>query len=262
MPSISPDDPTSSTLIWHDVRVTTSHIEFLRVSINNLQQQFEKLRDIILSFNLPNLSLHLPLTVLRRIFAQCLISRLCPHLAFQPISRSHAMELDHLLALRVHQYFLFPFRFNTILLSLPIQHYGFDFPSITRLNDCAAVSGLLRDLNHHNPAFHNMAHITLADWTCSINHCVFPLHPISQQSYAHQTHHLPPSWITAHTVLSTLRLSIRQTDLSYLFFGDVSLRHLLRSLPPLPDHPMPSPQMITNLEHAGFTHLHHLATWF
>ncbi|GBE80306.1 hypothetical protein SCP_0300210 [Sparassis crispa] len=264
MPSISPDDPASSTLIWHDVQVTTSHIEFLRVSINNPQHQFEKLRDIILSFDLPNLSLRLPLTVLRRIFAQCLISRLRPHLAFQPISRSHAMELDHLLALRVHQYFSFPFRFNAILLSLPIQHYvyGFDFPSINRLNDCAVVSGLWRDLNHHNPAFHDMAHITLADWTCSINHCVFPLHPISQESYACQTHHLPPSWITAHTVLSTLRLSIRQTDLSYLFSGDVSLCHLLRSLPPLPDHPMPSPQMITNLERAGFTHLHHLVTWF
>ncbi|GBE81774.1 hypothetical protein SCP_0401470 [Sparassis crispa] len=163
MPSISPFQPDSDLVIWHDVRVVTSHIDFLRVCVNDPQHQYEKIRDIILTFDLPNLFLRLPLTALRRIFSQCLLSRIRPHLAFQPISRRHAAQLDHLLASCIHHYFSFPFRFNSQLLTIPIRHHGFDFPSIARLNDCAAVTGLLRDLNHHNPTFRNMARITLAD---------------------------------------------------------------------------------------------------
>ncbi|KAL6299517.1 hypothetical protein BKA93DRAFT_922371, partial [Sparassis latifolia] len=223
-------DPVSDTVIWHDVRVVTTHIEFLRVRVNDPNHQYEKLRDINLSFDLPNLSLRLPLTVLRRIFTQCLISRIRPHLAFQPVTHQQAVELEHLITLRVHQYFSFPFRFNSQLLTLPLRHYGFDFPSLSCLNDSAAVTGLLRDLNHHHTTFRNGPHLsTLLSKSCVLlNHCVPPLDSLpTPRLFTHHTRNLPSSWITAHTVLCRLQLVLRHTDQSFFFSGDVSLRHLL-----------------------------------
>jgi hypothetical protein len=113
-----------------------------------------------------------------------------------------------------------------------VQLHGFAFLSIARLNDYVAVTGSLRDLNHHLPLFSDMARITLADWTCSISHCQPPLlasSPSFERSYARFIHTLPRAWIVAHSVLRDLRLSISDTDLSYLLTGQLSLQHLARS---------------------------------
>jgi len=66
------------------------------------------------------------------------------------------------IARKVHDYLRFAFPFNSVLLSIPLRLRGFGFPSVARLNDCAAVTGLLRDLNHYFPLFSDMERITLA----------------------------------------------------------------------------------------------------
>ncbi|KAI1794878.1 hypothetical protein LXA43DRAFT_940085 [Ganoderma leucocontextum] len=259
MPSVDPLDPDSNVLVHHSVSVTTTHCEFLRVQINDPVVQFEKIRALIMDFSFPSLHTRLPFTAIRRIISQCLISRIRPYLSYQPISRAHAAELDRLLALRVHEYFRFPFCFNSSLLFLPLSHLGFGFPSITRLNDAAAVSGLLRDLNHHVPTFRTMACITLADWSCMLNHCTFPLEGSITRSFARSLRVLPAAWVVALDVLRAFNISIRSSDQSYLFSGDVALRHLVHLFPSLSQ--TPSSLAVTNLEHAHFTHLSQLVSW-
>ncbi|KAK0439458.1 uncharacterized protein EV420DRAFT_1316137 [Desarmillaria tabescens] len=256
--SVHPAQP--DILVQHDLSVSTSHIEFLRLSINDPSAQYHKLKGLISSFDFPSLqNIRLPLPALRRVLSQCLVSKLRPHLAYQPITETDAVHLDHLITAKVHEYFSFPFHFNSTLLSLPLSLHGFDFPSISRLNRVAAVNGLLRDLNHHIGTFRDMARITLADWTCQLNHCVFPLHGASlNTSFMRQQSGLPFQWRLAHDTMRQNGLSIRNTDLSFLFYGDVSLRHLNRTLHTRLSLP---PQFITNLANAGLTHLFDIASF-
>ncbi|KAG2095674.1 uncharacterized protein F5147DRAFT_747684 [Suillus discolor] len=139
LPSVWPADPTSPTVCMRSVRVITSHVEFLRVSVNDPLTQFAKIRDIIVSFSFPRMHCQLPLTALRRIISQCLVSRIRPLLAFQPVTRIQAQQLDHMIARHVHDYYRFPFHFNSTLLSLPTDLFGMGFPSISRLNDTLAL---------------------------------------------------------------------------------------------------------------------------
>ncbi|KAK0229128.1 hypothetical protein EDD85DRAFT_741369, partial [Armillaria nabsnona] len=246
--------------VQHNLSVSTSHIEFLRLSINDPSAQYHKLKSLISSFDFPSLlNIRLPLPALRRVLSQCLVSKIRPHLAYQPISETDAMHLDHLIAAKVHEYFSFPFCFNSGLLSLPLSLHGFDFPSVSHLNRVAAVNGLLRDLNHHIGTFQNMAHITFADWTCQLNHCVFPFHGASlNTSFMRQQNGLPFQWRLAHDTMCKNGLSVRNMDISFLFHGDVSLRHLNRTLAP---HLILPPQFITNLANAGLTHLFDIASF-
>ncbi|KIM42930.1 hypothetical protein M413DRAFT_70252, partial [Hebeloma cylindrosporum] len=171
MPSVPYSNPQSEETINNNVPVITDFTTFLRVPINRPDLQHSHIRDLILNFHFPILSRHLPLTALRRIISQQIISKIRPYLALQPISPSDALSLDHLLATKVHEHLGFPFRFNTHLLTSPLHQRGFAFPSISRLNASLAVSGLQRDLNHHITPFRKMAAITLADWTCLLNDC-------------------------------------------------------------------------------------------
>ncbi|TFK81753.1 hypothetical protein K466DRAFT_666919 [Polyporus arcularius HHB13444] len=123
----------------------------------------------------------------------------------------------------------------------------------TLAGPCRAV------LNHHVPVFRDMARITLADWTCSLNQCAHPLEAASARSFIRSRRKLPFAWIVAQDTLRALDLSVRLTDQSYLFTGDVALRHLVRTLPSPPSSP--SSHVVTNLERAGFTHLDQLAGW-
>nr|VWP02165.1 Trihydroxynaphthalene reductase (EC (T3HN reductase) [Ganoderma boninense] len=259
MPSVEPNDPDSGHLIYHSIAVTASHCEFLRVQINDPQTQYQKIRAIITNFSFPVMHTRLPFTAVRRIISQCLISRIRPYLSYQPVTRAQATDLDHLLAATVHHYFKFPFRFNSSLLFLPITHFGFDFPSIVQLNDIAAISGLVRDLNHHVSTFRTMARITLADWTCLLNHCESPLERPTTRHFARSMQVLPAAWVIALNALQHLQLSVRSSDQSHLYSGDVSLRHLHHLFP---HHPLlPSSLAITNLERAHLSHLSHLASW-
>jgi len=165
----------ADAVVLQRVTVVTTHMEFLRVATNDPHQQFLRLRDLVDSFKFPDLRRRLPFTILRRLVIQRLVSRLQPRIGFQPLLRADADTLDTAIARKIHDYLRFPFPFGSTLLTLPLHLYGFDFPSVARINDVAAVSGLLRDLNHHLPLFSNMARITLADWTCSLAHCTSPL---------------------------------------------------------------------------------------
>ncbi|GBE82234.1 hypothetical protein SCP_0406170 [Sparassis crispa] len=57
-------------------------------------------------------------------------------------------------------------------------------------------------------------------------------------------------------VLAELHLVIVHTDQSFIFSGNISLRHLIRSTPS-----SLSSNAVSHLEHAGITQLHHLASW-
>src|ERR1700747_2525616 len=185
----------------------STHMEFLRVATNDPRQQFLRIRDIVDSFDFPVLYHRLPFTLLRCLVIQRLVSKIRPRLAFQPLLRSDAASIDTAIVHKVHCYLRFPFAFNSTLLSLPFHLHGFDFPSISRLNNCAALQGLLRDLNHHLPLFRDMASISLADWTCSFAHCHSPLtsnSPSFPRNYNRLSHKLPHSWLIAHSVMRDL----------------------------------------------------------
>lgn len=258
MPSVDYSDPQSGSLTWHDVPIITSHTTFLRVPVNKPNLQFLALRDIVLNFSFPPSPRRFPLTVLHRIIVQTLISKLRPHLALQPISHQHAANLDHLIALKVHEYLGFPFRFKTLLLSTPLHLRGFGFPSITRINAALSVAGLHRDLNHHLTPFRRMAHITLADWSCQHNHCLNPLlkpYTTSITTPSRQTY-VPFAWAFAQKILSRIHLSLLPSDLHYLSTGDVSLRHLYnQSLHLLPNVPNIPTRIFSNFKTNGFSFL-------
>lgn len=160
---------------------------------------------------------------------QCIISKIRAYLTLQPIKQQEAEELDRTLAGRIHEILRFPFRFNTEILNIPIANNGFDFPSIARLNATLAIEGLVRDLNHHIPAFWKMARITMADWTCTINSCQYPLdcHG-SRKDFNHYYGKIPSSWIVAQQIMKCIPdyLSLCLTDQSHILSGDVSITHI------------------------------------
>jgi hypothetical protein len=113
---------------------------------------------------------------------------------------------------------------------MPVELYGLEFPSVARINAGTAVEGLWQDLNHHVPSCRNIARLTLADWTCSINHCVYLLDGKGLlREYSGQYRKLPAAWIVANKVMKALepKLSLRITECSYIQHGEVSLSHIL-----------------------------------
>jgi hypothetical protein len=98
------------------------------------------------------------------------------------------------------------------------------------VNAGIATEGLWHDLNHHVPAYQNMARLTLADWTCTINHCVCPLDRKGLlRDFTVQYWKISAAWIIAHKILTTLKLkmSLRATDSSHILRSEVSLSHVL-----------------------------------
>ncbi|KAF5385930.1 hypothetical protein D9615_002408 [Tricholomella constricta] len=266
IPSVDYHNPSSPVTIYNDVNVVTDHTVFLRVPIDQPDLHFAHLNDLIDDFDFPVLHKRLPLTALRRIISQSLISKIRPLLTFQPISRALAQRLDQAIALKVHNYLGFPFIFKADLLSLPVPLRGFGFPSLSTLNDALAVSGLHRDLNHHVPIFRDMAQITLADWTCQYNHCSFPLSaPGIHRLASNLSRHIPHSWPTAQTTLRELSLSLSHTDLSFITTGSVNIQHLYSlscSTPAftLPHDLIPS-RTFNNFLRFNMSTLSHFGTW-
>jgi len=70
----------------------------------------------------------------------------------------------------------------------------------------------------------------MADWMCSINHCVYPLDRKGLlRDFTGQYRKLPAAWIIAHKVMTTMepKLSLRIMDCSYIQHGEVSISHIL-----------------------------------
>ncbi|KJA23005.1 hypothetical protein HYPSUDRAFT_66719 [Hypholoma sublateritium FD-334 SS-4] len=246
-----PDAKTSLTLAM--VEATDDSFIFSR-SLNSLQSntlamerfqlidnpsaRYHEILELVNTFQFPRTVTRPPITLLRKIISQNLISRIRAYLTLQPIKHADAEKLDQKVIERVHNILGFPFRPNTEIATLPLSLHGFDFPSIARINQAIAVAGIGRDLNHHIVAYRNMARITLADWTCEKNDCQCPLNGSGlDKDFGHYSKSLPAAWIIAQKTMRSFNppLVLRPVDQSFWADGDVSLSHLLslmtRSVP-------------------------------
>ena len=266
MPSITVQSGVSPLVVTdHSVPLVPNELDFLRVKINNPSYRFRELHDFIEAFTLPKFVGPTPITLIRKIAMQSIASRARALLSFQPITDTDALKLDRSIASKVHSASGFPWIFNTEIATLPVSLHGFDFPSIRRINASIAVDGLARDLNHHIPAYRNMALITLADWTCSLNNCVHPLaEPGISKDFSRRTHFntIPAAWIIAQKEMGSMKppLCLLPTDQCYILKGDVSISHCLKLLK-THNHSLPSGSTAYSLRIAGIRLIKQLGTW-
>lgn len=191
---------------------------------------YEELRNFVETFQFPRVLGRLPITLIRKIVAQNIASKCRAMLYLQPIKQSDAEALDKQIIEKVHLALGFPFRPSSRIATLPLSLHGFDFPSIARINAGIAVAGISRDLNHHIRSYRTMAKITMADWTCEKNGCVYPLDGDGLlKGFSHYARSIPGGWIIAQKVMRDLPapLSLRMTDQSSLVDGEVSLSHVV-----------------------------------
>ncbi|KAJ7432247.1 hypothetical protein B0H11DRAFT_1668785, partial [Mycena galericulata] len=161
----------------HKVKLIVNELDFLRAKVDDPHARYEELRAVIDNFTFPKFLHRTPITLLRKIVKQNIISKCRALLSLQPIKRADAEDLDRRVKAKIHMELGMPFLPNPDILTLPVDLRGLDFPSIARINDSTAIDGLHRDLNHPIPSYRHLALITLADWTCSINgRNVFILH--------------------------------------------------------------------------------------
>jgi hypothetical protein len=266
MPSITIKPGVSPMVVTsHTVSLVPNELEFLRVKIDNPSHRFRELHDFIEAFTFPKFIGPTPITLVRKIVMQSIASRARALLTLQPITDADALKLDRLIAAKVHATSGFPWIFNTEIATLPVSLHGFDFPSIRRINASIAVDGLARDLNHHIPAYRNMARITLADWTCSINDCINPLEGVGiHKDFTRriQYHTIPAAWIIAQKEMGTMTPPLRlcSTDQSHILNGDVSISHCLKLIK---THNISSPDgsAAYSLRAAGFKLVKQLGEW-
>jgi hypothetical protein len=247
----------------HEVPVSTNEFNFLRAQVDDPRTRYLELVDIIDSFSFPAFSFRSPFTLLRKIISQNVISRCRALLSLQPILQDDVIRLDQRIMKRVHDNLGFPFCPSSSLSTLPLAFGGFDFPSLARINAGIAIDGLARDINHHIPAYRTMALITLADWTCLINRCVYPLdHEGLSRSFTRFLGSIPAAWIIAQDQMSKLGLTLRQTDQSHLLEGHCSISHalsLIKRSVPQAEHP--NGHAIRSLRSMGFHLLSHIGGW-
>jgi len=159
---------------------------------------------------------------------QNIISKCQVLLSIQPVKQGDAQALDQLVCTKVHDLLGFPYHPNTKILTLPLEKHGLDFPSIERINAGIAVEGLMRDLNHHIPAYKTMARITLADWMCEYNKCSSPTDGDGGYRYfSHYYGRIPTTWLVAHKIMAstTPPLNLCLTEANYILRGEVSIHH-------------------------------------
>ena len=102
MPSIDPQNPSLSDTVSHPVPVRPGKIIFLRTPINDEAAHYHSLLSIIDNFSLPKFIRRLPLTAIRKIFNQLLISKLHAQIALHPITPVHASALDSHIMAKIH----------------------------------------------------------------------------------------------------------------------------------------------------------------
>jgi hypothetical protein len=125
----------------------------------------------------------------------------------------------------------FPSRGNTKILTLPVEHHGMDFPYIARINMGMVIEGITCDLNHHIPGYQQVALITLANWTCTINGCVGPLDSLGLNwNFSLYYKKIPAAWIIPQNSMTSLKpkLSLCLTDNSHIMHGEVSISHTIK----------------------------------
>ncbi|KAJ7670832.1 hypothetical protein DFH06DRAFT_1370021, partial [Mycena polygramma] len=214
----------------YQVPVIRTGLDFLNAKVDDPGVRFTELKDIIDAFAFPRLTGRLPITLLRKMVAQNIVSRCRALLSLQPIKQADAEALDVRISMKIHAILGMPFSPNSKILTLPVSHHGLGFPSVARINAGIVVDGISRDLNHHITAYQTMARITLAEWTCSINACIYPLDGIGlRKTFTHYYKKIPAAWITAQGVMSSMRdpISLRMTDQHEILTGQVSISHVV-----------------------------------
>jgi hypothetical protein len=264
MPSITLQEGVHPhTITWHEVPIRIGELEFLRCKVDDPVWRFESARSIIENFKLPKFTIRAPITLLRKIIWQNLVSCIRALLSVQPIKPGDALSPDKMIASEIHHITGFPYNPNTEILTLPVDLHGLDYPSVARINAGIAIEGLWRDLNHHIPAYHNIARLTLADWTCSINNCIYPLDGKGLcRDFTGQYRNIPAAWIIAQKVMTTLdpKLSLRATDSSYILRGGVSISHAL-NVAKAHGKVVPDGRVIKTLTSRGITLLADMGSW-
>ena len=197
------------TITEHTISLIKNDLMFLRTKVDNPTARFNQLKDFIESFRFPNIIGRLPITLIRKIVAQNIISKRRALLSLQPVTMKEAEQLDSLIMRKAHEILGFPFQPTTSIATLPVAQHGFGFPSVARINAGLAVEGLSRDLNHHIPAYKTMAHITRADWICEKCGCINPLDEIGlKKDCTRQTKSIPTSWIVAQKMMHSMSLTL------------------------------------------------------
>ena len=204
-----------------------------------------------------------PITLLRKIVAQCIVTRCCALLSIHPIKNNDALLLDKQLAGKIHSALGFPYRGNTDILTLPVEQHGLEFPSIARINMGLVAEGLARDLKYHIPAYQHIAHITLADWTRRINSCIMPLDGISLKwNFSQYYKKTPAAWIIAQNTRMNLKqkLSLCLTDNSHIVCGEISISHTF-NLCKAHRNDIPNGHAIQSITTKGIDMLSHVGHW-
>jgi hypothetical protein len=251
------------TVSWHDVPLRIGELEFLHCKVDDPVWRFEGAQSIIENFKFLKFTVQAPITLLRKIIWQNLISCLCVLLSIQPIKLSDVLTLDKVIASKIHHITGFPYNPNTVILTLPLDLHGLDFPLLYRINAGIAIEGLWRDLNHHVPAYRKMARLTLADWTCAINHCLNPLDGKGLlRDFTGHYRKIPAAWIIVQKVIMTLELKmvLRSTDCSHILCSEVSLSHVL-NVTKAHGKLVPDGRVIKTLSSCGVMQLADIGTW-
>src|ERR1700683_2038054 len=146
---------------------------------------------------------------------------------------------------------------------LPVDLHRLDYPSLACINAGIAVEGIWHDLNHHVPAYQNMARLTLANWTCTINHCVYLLDGKGLlRDFTGYYQKIPAAWIIAHKAMMTLelKLALILTDSSYILCGEVSLSHVL-NISKAQGRLVPDERAVKTLSSHGVVYLANIGSW-
>jgi hypothetical protein len=264
MPSITLQEGVHPhTVTWHEVPIRIGELEFLRCKVDDPAWRFESAHSIIENFKIPKFTIRAPITLLRKIIWQNLVSRIRALLSIQPIKLGDALSLDKMVTSKIHHITGFPYNPKTEILTLPVDLHGLDYPSIARINAGIAIEGLWRDLNHHVPAYRDIVRLTLADWTCLINNCVHPLDGKGlHRDFTGQYQNIPAAWIIAQKAMTTLepKMSLRATDCSHILRGEVSILHTL-NVAKAHGKAVPDGRAVKTLASRGVTLLADMGSW-
>lgn len=264
MPSITNlDGRDPLEITYHDVQLKVGELEFLKAMVDDPVTRARLIRNLIENFVFPKFSIRTPITLIRKIIMQCIASRCRALLSIQPIKQQDAEAIDKLIASKIHMVSGFPYTFLTDILYLPIENHGLGFPSIARMNMAICIEGLIRDLNHQVPAYRKAALVTFSDWMCVYNQCINPTDRTGlQREFVQYYNRIPAAWITAQKGMRNMEppLTIRQTDLSYIWEGKISLTHTLNLCNRNMDIKLDK-RAVNLLEKSGLRKLHMAATW-
>ena len=84
MPSVTvQNDVDPWNISYHDVPLKVNELEFLRTKVDDPGWRYQGLREFIDSFKFPKLTIRTPITLIRKIVAQCIVTRCCALISIQ-----------------------------------------------------------------------------------------------------------------------------------------------------------------------------------